>query len=326
MSKVLVTGGAGYVGSVLVPKILDKGYDVKVLDLMLFGENGLKEIKNKCEIVRGDISNSKLVKKCLQDIDAIVHLAGTANDPCSDLDPKLTERVNFEATKNLVLDAKKYGVKRFIFASTGSVYGIQKEKRITEEWPLNPLTIYSDTKARAEKIIQDVNDEDFTTTIIRPSTTAGYSPRMRLDLVVNILTEQAINRKWISVHGGSQMRPSIDIRDLTDYYAFMLDAPASKISGEVFNASCDNYSVMEIAETVKNVIGDHVEIKVEPIIDQRDYPMVSEKLADVLGLKPKYSMEKSVEYLKESFDKGLIPNPSDPIYRNIETMKNLGMG
>jgi len=325
MRKILVTGGAGYVGSSLVPKILDKGYDVRVLDLMIFGEQGLQKVKNNCEIVRGSITDSNLVQKCLKGVDSIIHLAAISNDPCSNLNPKITEDVNFDATKKLVLTAKKEGIKRFIFASSGSVYGIQKEKNITENWPVNPLTIYASTKARAEKIVKNSNDENFVTTILRPSTTAGYSPRMRLDLVVNILTEQAINRGWLSIHGGKQMRPSVDIRDLTDFYASILDAPTEKIGGEIFNASKDNYSVMEIAQEVKKAVGKHVEIRVESVFDQRDYPMVSNKITKVLGLKPKYGVEDSVKYLQEAFDQGLIPDPSNPIYRNIETMKMKGI-
>ncbi|VVB82612.1 NAD-dependent glucose-6-phosphate dehydrogenase [uncultured archaeon] len=323
MSKVLITGGAGYVGSVLVPKVLDKGYGVRVLDLMLFGEKGLENVKDRCEIVQGSITDSKLVKKSLEGVDYVIHLASIANDPCCDLNPQLTEKVNYEATKNLVLTAKESGIKRFIFASSGSVYGIQKEKRITEDWPVNPQTIYADTKARAEKIIREQNDKNFVTTILRAATTAGYSPRMRLDLAVNIFTEQAINRGWLSVHGGSQMRPSIDVRDITDYYTFMLDAPAEKISGETFNASNDNYSVLEIANIVKDVVGKNVEVKIEPVVDTRNYPMVSEKITNVLGLKPKYGVKESVENLKDAFERGLIPNPSDVIYRNIETMKRI---
>ncbi|MDP1728835.1 MAG: SDR family oxidoreductase [archaeon] len=323
MSKVLITGGAGYIGSVLVPKVLAAGFEVRVLDLMLFGNRGLESVRGKCEVFSGEIRDSKLVERCLEDVEAVIHLASVANDPCADLDPKLTEAVNFQATIDLARKAKEKGVGRFIYSSTGSVYGVKKELNITEESSTNPITVYAKTKAESEKIVIAYNDNNFTTVALRPATTGGYSPRMRLDLVVNILTNQAVNTGKLIVHGGEQMRPSIDIQDITDYYVHLLNAPKEKIGGQVFNASCDNYKVMEIAETVRDVVGKHVELEVSETRDLRSYPMVSEKITRVLGLKPQRTLADTVGGLKYAFETGKIPNPENSIYRNIETMKKL---
>lgn len=319
--RVLVTGGAGYVGSVLVPKLLEKGYDVRVLDSMLFGSQGLDSVKDKCEIIVGDIRNYDLMEKCLESIDSVIHLAAISNDPCSDLDPKLTIQVNFEATKNLVRLAKEKGVKRFIYASSSSVYGIKQESNVTEDLSLEPLTIYSKTKEWAEQIVRQSNDNNFTSVIIRPATVCGYSPRMRLDLTVNILTDHAINNGKITVFGGEQKRPNIHIGDMTDYYIELLQVSKEKIAGETFNAGYENYTVMEIAEMVREIIGNNVAIERTETDDLRSYHISSEKIKRVLNLFPKRTIKDAVRDLKNAFENGLIPNPSDSNYKNIQKMK-----
>ncbi|HUW44059.1 MAG TPA: SDR family oxidoreductase, partial [Bacillota bacterium] len=237
---VLVTGGAGYAGSVLVPKLLERGYNVRVLDLMMFGSQGLDPVKNRCEIMEGDIRDSRLVEKCLEGVDSVIHLAAISNDPCSELDHELTKQVNYDATENLVNLAKEKKITRFIFASSSSVYGIKKEPNVTEDLFLEPLTIYSKTKAMAEEFIKKNSDDNFAAVNIRPATICGYSPRMRLDLAVNILTEHAINKGRITVFGGEQKRPNIHIEDITDYYADLLTVSKEKITGKSFNAGSEN--------------------------------------------------------------------------------------
>jgi len=324
MKKVLVTGGAGYVGSILVPKLINQGFDVRVLDLMIFGSKGLNHVKDKCEIVTGDIRDSKLVEKCLEGIDSVIHLAAISNDPCSDLNPKLTEEVNFGGTKDLVELSKKKGIKRFINISTSSVYGIKKESNVTEDIPLEPLTIYSKTKARAEEIVRISNDSDFVAVNIRPATVCGYSPRMRLDLTVNILTEQAINKGKITVFGGEQKRPNIHIEDITDYYIHLLNAEKEKIAGETFNAGYENHTLIEIANLIKEVVGDVIIERTETN-DLRSYHISSEKIRKNLGLFPRKTIKDAVLDIKYAFSSGLIPNPSDTIYRNIARMKEIGI-
>jgi len=324
MKKVFVTGGAGYVGSILIPKLINNGFDVRVLDLMIFGSQRLESVRNKCDIVEGDIRDSNLVKKCLEGIDSVIHLAAISNDPCSDLNPKLTKEVNLEATKNLVEFAKIKNIKRFIYASSSSVYGIREEPNVTEELSLKPLTVYSETKAESEVFVREANTKDFTTVILRPATVCGYSPRMRLDLTVNILTEQAINKGKITVFGGKQKRPNIHIEDITDYYIDLLNIEKEKVAGETFNAGYENYTLMEIAELIRSVIGD-VEIITTETNDSRSYHISSKKIKDRLGFYPKKTVKDAIIDLKYAFSEGLIPNPSDTIYRNITRMKEIGI-
>jgi len=322
--KVLVTGGAGYVGCVLVPKLVEKGYDVRVLDLMLFGSKGLDSVKDKIEIISGNIKDENILRRSLEGIDYVIHLAAISNDPCSELDPELTKQVNFEATKKLVEISKQKGIKRFIYASSSSVYGIKDEPNVTEELSLNPLTIYSKTKAQSEEVVKSSNDQNFTTVNIRPATICGYSPRLRLDLTVNILTDHAINKGKITVFGGDQKRPNIHIEDITDYYIDLLNQPKDKIAGKTFNAGYENYTVNEIADMVKNVIGDHIDIIRTPSNDNRSYHISSKKISNELGLNPKKTIRDAVIDLKNAFEYGLISDPSDPNYKNIEKMKKQG--
>ena len=321
--KILVTGGAGYVGSVLVPKLIEKDYDVRVLDLMMFGSQGLNSVKNRCKIIKGDIRNRGCLERCLENVDSVIHLAAISNDPCSELDHKLTRQVNYSATKNLINLAKEKKVKRFVFASTSSVYGIKDEPNVTEDLFLEPLTIYSKTKAMSEEIVTKSNDDDFTAVNIRSATVCGYSPRMRLDLSVNILTDHALNKGKITVFGGEQKRPNIHIEDITDYYLNLLNVPKEKIAGETFNAGYENYTIMQIAEMVKEVVGNHIKIEKIQTKDSRSYHISSEKIKHALGFEPIRTLRDAVIDLKKAFEKGLIPDPSNSIYKNIERMKGI---
>lgn len=228
--------------------------------------------------------------------------------------------------KNLIELSKKKGVKRFVYASTSSVYGIKEEPNVTEDLPLEPLTIYSKTKAWSEEVVREANDDNFTTVNLRPATICGYSPKMRLDLTVNILTDHAINKGKITVFGGDQKRPNIHIDDISDYYIALLTAPKEKIAGETFNAGYENHTVMEIAEMVKEVIGSQTEIEVTDTKDNRSYHISSEKIKETLNLYPKKTIKDAIIDLKNAFDNNLIVNPSDSIYKNIDKMKELGFG
>ena len=321
MQKILVTGGAGYVGSVLVPKLIDKGYEVRVIDSMMFGSQGLDPVHHKCDIIKGDIRNMNHLEKSLQEINSVIHLAAISNDPCSELNPDLTRQVNFNATKNLVNLSKKLGVKRFIYASSSSVYGIKTQLNVTENLTLNPLTIYSKTKVLSENVIKNANTPNFTCVTIRPATICGYSPRQRLDLIVNIFTEQAVNKRKIKVFGGQQRRPNIHIDDITDYYIALLEFPKKRIAGETFNAGYENYPIMEIANMVKEIVGNNIVIERTETKDLRSYHISSEKIKRTLGLEPKKTIKDAIKDLKLALESNLIPNPNDSIYRNIETMK-----
>jgi len=323
LKKVYITGGAGYVGAILVPKLLAKGYEVSVIDLMIYGEDVLPEHPNLTKI-RGDIRDAELLQNTIPGHDAVIHLACISNDPSFDLNPDLGKSINLDAFEPMVQIAKNGGVKRFIYASSSSVYGIKQEPNVTEEMSLEPLTDYSKFKAMCEEILAKYQTEDFTTLTIRPSTVCGYSPRQRLDLVVNILTNLAINRGEITVFGGTQKRPNIHIEDMTDLYCLLLELPKEQIGGKVYNAGYENHPVAELATIVKEVVGPGVNITTSPTDDLRSYHVSSQKIADELGFVAKHSINDAVKDLKEAFDKGLLPDSlSDPKYFNVKLMQNI---
>jgi len=326
MKKVLITGGAGYVGAVLVPKLLKKGHAVKVIDLYIYGENVLDSVKDHPQLiqVKGDIRNRQLLERELSGYDTVIHLACISNDPSFELDPELGKSINYDAFIDLVDASKKAGVKNFIYASSSSVYGVKEEPDVTEDLPLEPLTDYSKYKAMCEKVLLNEASDDFIVTIVRPSTVCGYSPRLRLDLTVNILTNHAVNKGEITVFGGEQKRPNLHIEDMTDLYVFLLELPDEKIHKKVYNVGFENYKVKEIAEMVKKVINQNIPIKTIPSNDNRSYHVSSKKIKDDLGFEAKHSIEDAIRDLRKAFASGLIPNSfDDKRYYNIKTMQAL---
>jgi len=324
LNNVLVTGGAGYVGSVLVPKLLAQGYHVKVLDLYLYGEDVLDTVKDhpRLEQIKGDIRDRALLEKIIPGTDAIIHLACISNDPSFELDPELGKSINYDALLTLVEVSKLCRVKRFIYASTSSVYGIKEEDNVTEELPLQPLTDYPKYKALGEEVLLKEQSPEFTTVVIRSATVCGYSPRLRLDLAVNILTNLAVNTGRITVFGGQQKRPNIHIEDVTDLYVQLLELPEEMVAGKIFNVGCENYRVSEIAEMVRKVVGEKgVEIVTTPTNDNRSYHISSAKIKREIGFEPKRTIEDAVKDLCDAFKDGKVPDPMDDIrYYNIKTM------
>lgn len=326
--RVLVTGGAGYVGSRLVPKLLENGYEVTVLDLFMYGDVLPKN--PKLTEVKGDLRDTGVVKKAIAGCDAVIHLACISNDPSFDLNPDLGKSINYDCFRPLVQAAKAEGVKRFIYASSSSVYGVKEEEQVTEELSLEPLTDYSKYKAMCEEVLEEErttnNPNHMTCVTIRPATVCGYAPRLRLDLSVNILTNHAINKGVITVFGGDQLRPNIHIDDMVDAYLLLLAAPKEKIDGEIFNAGYENHSIADIAQMVRRVVGTQVGIKVEDTNDHRSYRVSSKKIKDVLGYTTKRSLEDAVRDLKNAFDAGKIPNSfDDDKYYNIKRMKSVNL-
>ena len=321
--QVLVTGGAGYVGSVLVPKLLDKGYLVKVLDLYIFGEQVLDAVKDNSNLeqIKGDIRDRKLLERIIPGCDAVIHLACISNDPSFELDPQLGKSINYDAFLDLVDVSKHSGVKRFVYASTSSVYGIKEEENVTEDLPLVPMTDYSKFKAMCEEVLLKERQPGFVVLVLRPATVCGYSPRLRLDLIVNILTNHAANNRKITAFGGQQLRPNIHIEDVADLYVKSLEWPDEAIDGKIFNAGYENHSVIEIAEIVRNGVGEDVEIVSTPTDDKRSYHISSEKIKRELGFEPKHTIEEAVRDLVEAFQNGKIPDPMTDIrYYNVKTM------
>lgn len=326
--RVLVTGGAGYVGSILVPKLLAAGHEVSVLDLYLYGEGvfGDYDGHENLREVKGDLRNPEDVRKALEGCDAVIHLACISNDPSFELDPVLGKSINLDSFRPLVQASKAAGVKRFIYASSSSVYGIKEEEEVTEDLPLEPLTDYSKFKAMCEDILHEEREPGFTTLIIRPATVCGYSPRLRLDLTVNILSAHAYHNGKITVFGGSQKRPNIHIEDMTDLYLACLQHEDAEIDGKVFNAGYENHSVAQIAEIVRDSVGDNVEIVATPSDDLRSYHVCSEKIRRELGFEPVHTIADAVTGLVTAFDSGRVPDAmTGEAYYNIKTMQALNL-
>ncbi|WP_078130248.1 NAD-dependent epimerase/dehydratase family protein [Leptospira alexanderi] len=325
IKSIYITGGAGYVGAMLVPRLLNEGYKVTVLDLMIYGEDVLKEHPNLTKI-QGDIRDQNVLNQTIPGHDSVIHLACISNDPSFELNPDLGKSINLDAFRPLVEISKKNRVKRFIYASSSSVYGIKDEPNVTEDFSLEPLTDYSKFKADCEKILAEYQTDDFTTVTIRPATVCGYSPRQRLDVVVNILTNLAYHKREISVFGGAQLRPNIHIDDMVDAYLVLLRAPKEKVAGEIYNAGYLNFTVSEIANMVKEVVGEDVKLVTTPTNDNRSYHISSDKIYNQLGFRANRSIKLAAEDLKKAFDSGLLPNSlTDEKYFNIKRMQSLSL-
>ena len=293
--KILVTGGCGYKGHVLIPKLLNRGDEVVALDTMWFG-NFLTP-HPRLKIVEADIRDIEKID--LAGVDAVIHLSSVANDPCGDLNPKLTWEVSALATMQLADKAKRKGVKRFIYASSGSVYGVKDEPQVTEDLELKPISEYNKTKMVAERVLLSYSD-DMVVQIVRPATVCGYSPRMRLDVSVNMLTMQALSKGKITVFGGMQTRPNIHIDDITDVYLHLIDHP--EVTG-IYNAGFENISILDIAKLVTKYVP--VEIVVTESNDPRSYRVNSDKLL-ATGFKPKKTVEDAVHEIIEKYRAGML--------------------
>jgi len=325
---VLVTGGAGYVGSRLVPKLLDAGHAVRVFDLYLYGEESLAGVRGNPQLseIRGDLRDSAAVRRAVQGVDTVIHLACISNDPSFELNPDLGKSINYDCFPGLVREAKAAGVSRFVYASSSSVYGVKNEEHVTENLSLEPLTDYSKFKAMCEDVLLDAREPGFAALVLRPATVCGYAPRLRLDLSVNILTNHAVNERVIRVFGGDQVRPNIHIEDMTDLYVQTVSAPIECIDGKVYNAGYFNQTIGAIAQDVRSVVGPDVAITVEPTNDHRSYRINSDLIKRELGFSPRRDIQTAVADLCRAFENGLIPNSmSDPKYFNIKMMQLAGL-
>ena len=328
--SVLVTGGAGYCGSLLVPQLLDQGYKVTVYDTMFFGDAFLPKENIRLRVVKGDIRDTARLAAATAGHDAFVSLACISNDASFELDEALSTSVNMDAFEPMVVAAKSAGVKRFIYASSSSVYGVSDQPDVTEDHPLVPLTLYNKFKGMCEPLLKKHADDGFTGVIFRPATVCGYAPRLRLDLSVNILTNHAINAGKITVFGGSQLRPNLHVQDYCDAVKLFLSAPAEKIQRETFNVGYQNLSIMDIARLVQRVVSKEfpekgeVAIVTTPSDDLRSYHINSDKIRRVLGYAPRHSIEDAVRNLCQAFRDGLIPDGmNDDQYFNVRRLKRL---
>ncbi len=323
-NHVFITGGAGYVGSALVPSLLQKGYQVTVYDLFIYG-NVLEQHKNLVQI-KGDIRDREKLIASANGADAFIHLACISNDPSFDLDPELGKSINFGAFHHVINACKENNIKRLIVASSTSQYGIKPlGVEVTEDTPHDPTTDYAKYKRMCEELLEQTDTGNLEYVFVRPSTLCGYAPRLRLDLSVNILAINALVNKKIKIFGGLQMRPALHIQDMARFYELMLEAPAEKIHRQAFNVSCENKTMLEIAELVKGALGDEtVTFEVLPTDDLRSYHVNTDKMKKVLGFKCQYSLADAVLSLKEAYEKGLLQDPlNNPLYYNIKRMKEV---
>jgi len=323
--RILVIGGAGYIGSVLVRMLLERGYYVKVMDNLLYGDEGIREVydKENFEFFKGDITNISDVVEAMKDADAVVHLAAIVGDPASSIKPKETLEINYFSTKMLGEVAKYIGISKFIFASTCSVYGF-RDDICAEGTEPNPLSLYAETKLMSEKALLELKGGGFCPVILRFATAYGLSPRIRFDLVVNLLIAKSLVDKEITVFGeGKQYRPFAHIKDISRAIIKVLEAPPDVVHGEVFNVGSDeqNLSIKELAEKIKQKIPDAQLKFISEKEDDRSYRVSFEKIREKLSFRPKYTIENAVEEIKEVFMEGLIKDYRDKRYNNYRSLK-----
>ena len=315
-------------GSALVPRLLAAGHRVTVLDLYIFGEKVLSTVRGHPDLieVRGDIRNPDDVQKALHGCDAVLHLACISNDPSFELNPALGKSINFDAFGPLVRACKRGGVSRFIYASSSSVYGIKDEPDVHEGLTLCPLTDYSKYKAMCEDVLSEERVPGFVTCVLRPATVCGYAARQRLDVIVNILTNHAVNKGRIQIFGGSQKRPNIHIEDMVDAYLYVLQMPDDAINDEVFNVGFQNHTLMELANSVRRIVGSDLAVDVVPTDDLRSYHVSSQKIFERLGFRATRTIEDAVQDLVAAFRSGKFPDAlNNSFYYNIRRMTELAL-
>jgi len=329
VKKLIIFGGAGYCGSVLVPQLLNEGWNVTVYDMMWYDPKFPKH--PNLRLIQGDVRDTAKVAAACEGQEYVLHLACISNDASFELDEKLSTSVNLNSFEPLVIAAKKAGVKRFVFASSSSVYGVSDSPNVTEDHPLVPLTLYNKYKGMCEPLLKKHTDKTFVGVIFRPATVCGYGPRQRLDLSVNILTNNAVNKGKILVFGGNQLRPNLHVQDYVDLCKLLLTAPDEKIANETFNCGFQNMSILDIAKAVKKVVQEEfpekgeIPMEISESNDPRSYHINSDKILKALSFKPKHSVEDAVRDLCKAFREGKLPNSfDDDQYFNVRTMKAIG--
>jgi nucleoside-diphosphate-sugar epimerase len=323
MKKVLITGGAGYVGCELTRELLSNNFQVFIYDLFIYGEDCLPQDPHLVKIY-GDIRDHKKLKNSLVGIDICIHLACISNDPSFELNPALGKEINLDSFEPLVQSCIKNKVKKFIYASSSSVYGISSSKNVTENHALNPLTDYSKFKADCELILEKYKNHELEWTILRPATVCGFSHRQRFDLVVNILTNHAFNNKKMSVFGGDQLRPNIHIKDMIQAYMLVINSESSHVNFQTFNAGNNNMSVLKIAETVRDQFDTNIPIEVLETNDNRSYHVSSEKIKKSLNFQPVYEIRDAIKDILNAFKENKFKNSlSNEMYFNIKRMQSI---
>ena len=330
-TNILITGGAGYVGSMLSENLLNLGYNVLVYDTCYFGKNQLPLDNKKFSLMEADIRDTDAFENACKNIDVVIHLACISNDPSFELDESLSKSINFDCFEPMVIAAKKAGVKRFIYASSSSVYGVSDKENVTEDHPLVPLTLYNKFKGLCEPLLIKHVDDNFNGVVIRPATVCGYSNRCRLDLSVNILSNLAIRNRKITVFGGEQRRPNLNIKDMCRLYELLLTVDDNQIKEEIFNVGYQNNTIINLAKIVKrrveiNMNYDNIDIEVSKSNDIRSYHINSDKILKKIGFKPIYTIDDAVDSICEAYKLGKLSDSLDnTIYSNVKTMQKLNV-
>ncbi len=319
--KILVTGGAGYIGAVLVPKLLARGYQVRVLDALIFGEDPIKPVKEKIELIKGDTRT--VGPEIMDGIYAVIHLAGFSTDPTSQYDPRLTDMVNHIATEHLAKLARARGIKRFIYASSCSIYftlNTPLEPPLYKETdPINPISAYALSKRCSEQVLLGMTGNDFKPTMFRKGTLFGWSPRMRYDLVFNAFVKDAFHKKVLNVDAGGEIwRPMIDIQDATDAYIKAIELPLEKVGGKIFNVAYQNWSIGNLAREIQKILaekkGVNIELDIRPISLTRNYKADTAAFNEVFDFKPSRSFEDAVFEIWDHLENDKEHNPRDIIH------------
>lgn len=313
MMRILVTGGGGYLGSVLSRKLLAKGYQVRVIDPLWYGRSPIEECvkDSNFELMQEDIRDLTAVVKALKNVDAVIHLASIVGMPAANLDPRTSTEINYLATKNIAELCALYGIGTLVFASTCSVYGAQPGKVISEKSPVSPLDVYAETKYRSEKAIYQIYEAP---TIVRFGTLFGLSPRMRFDLAINLFMAKALNNEKITVFGGNQHRPFLHVADAADALVFVLE---KNLDG-IYNIISENFTIMEAAQRISKLTGAEIEVS-DTIVDKRDYTVSADKIKQY-GFVPSRHVEYAVEETRKAFKEGKIKNYKEPRYSNYESL------
>ncbi len=325
IERVLIIGGAGYIGSILVRKLLEKGYKVRVLDQFIYGEESLQGLDYpSLEIIRGDTRHIEILTRCLDNVDAVVHLAELVGDPACALNPVLTQETNYFAALLIASICKYYQINRFIYLSSCSVYGDSGEEgRLIEESPLNPVSLYAKMKISSEKALKELSDDNFLPTILRLSTVYGFSYRPRFDLVVNTLTAKAVREGKITIFGGTQWRPNVHVADVTKAITMVLEAPLEKVGNQIFNVGSDeqNYTISEIGKFIHEEIPSASLIIEDKVSDRRNYHVSFKKIREALNFEPDYSLKDGIKEIISALKTGRIENYQHPKYHNVKFLE-----
>jgi len=319
--RALVIGGAGYIGSALVPRLLEQGYAVRILDLLIYGDKPISPWLQdpRLEVIQADFRQVDRVVSAMQDVDAVIHLGAIVGDPACALDEGLTTEINLMATRVIAEVAKGYGVRYFIFASTCSVYGAS-EQALDERSALKPVTLYARSKAASERVLLQMADENFAPVILRFSTVYGLSGRYRFDLVVNLLTAKALIDGEITIFGGNQWRSFVHVEDAARSIMHVLAAPLEVVRGQIFNVGSDeqNYTITQIGEMIHKNVPEAVIVNKGDEVDPNNYRVAFGKIRKVLGFHPEWTVQKGIEQVLAAIHSGLVKDYKQPEYSNIK--------